>query len=61
MFRCKARADPCIFSKGEFYALNLAFEGGNSQVMAFKGGGSIIGFQKGSPLSKCVYLHCPLF
>jgi hypothetical protein len=58
MFRYKAGADPGIFQRGSSMPLNLAFEGGGSTI-GFQRGRVYYWFQKGSPLSKCIYLHYP--
>ena len=48
------------FSKGGIL-LRLAFKAEGSTIGVQRGGGSTIGFQMRSPLSKCIYLHCPVF
>jgi hypothetical protein len=45
------------FSKGGI----LYLQSGRVHYWLSKGGGSTIGFQMRSSLSKCIYLHCPLF
>ena len=60
-FGTKRGVDPCIFQKGEFYTIKSGFQSGRVHYWRSKGGGSTIGFQMRSPLSKCIYLHCPLF
>jgi hypothetical protein len=59
MFRYKARGGSMYFSKGEILYHYVWLSKRKGPLLAIKGGGSTIGFQMRSPLSKCIYLHCP--
>jgi hypothetical protein len=54
----KSRDGSRYFSKGEFYPIKLGFQRTTFGFQRGEGGSSNIGFQRGTPLSKCVtYLH----
>jgi hypothetical protein len=57
LFFCTKQGQIHVFLKGRmFYAIKFFFQRGRVHYWLSEGG-STIGFQKGSPISKCVYLY----